>query len=101
MLSAGYVNDALQIEKSLNFSLPAWATPDVLKQTDECHKIASSLLGATRRSQKLRAGVFLYDLKKKIEKAILNPTDRGLKKLNVYSTVSFSLKISHPENFSI
>lgn len=80
--------DALRIERSFNFKLPVWATPEVLRQMAELHKISFELMGLTRRMQKLRTGVFLYDMTKKMEKAIKNAKDTELRKLNVYSTVS-------------
>ena len=58
------------------------------------------IVGYTRKIQKLRSGVFLYDLTKKIETAIKNSEvknpdyyDQAPKKLNVYSTVSVFDKI--------
>ena len=85
--TCSYINDVLQIEKTFNFELPAWATSEVLKQMDDVHKIAVELWGKTRKLQRFRTGVFLNDLTKKIERAIKTPKDRGLRKLNVYSTV--------------
>ena len=89
VVTSSYINDVLRIELSFDMPVPDWVTADVLKQLDEVHKIANELLGLTRRIQKLRIGVFLQDLTKKIEQTIRNPTDPGLKKLNVYSTVRF------------
>ena len=89
VVTSSYINDVLRIELSFDMPVPDWVTADVLKQLDEVHKIANELLGLTRRIQKLRIGVFLQDLIKKIEQTIRNPTDPGLKKLNVYSTVRF------------
>lgn len=88
MVSCSYVNDVLRIEQSYDLPIPAWATPEVMKQMEEVHLISTKLLGCTRRLQRLRIGVFLNDLTKKIEKAIKTPKDADLKKLNVYSTVS-------------
>lgn len=88
VIKVSYVYDALRIERSFNFKLPVWATPEVLRQMGELHKISFELMGLTRRMQKLRTGVFLYDMAKKMEKTIKNPKDTELRKLNVYSTVS-------------
>ena len=91
VIKVSYVFDALSIERSFNFKLPVWATPEVLRQMAELHKISFELMGLTRKMQQLRTGVFLYDLTKKIEKTIKNGKDGELRKLNVYSTVSLPL----------
>lgn len=89
VVTCSYINDVLHIEQSFNLSLPAWVTPDVLRQMEEVHLISNRLLSYTRRFQRLRVGVFLDDLTKKIEETIKAPKDPNLRKLNVYSTVSW------------
>lgn len=83
-------------EEIAGLKKPAWATPSVLKQMEKLNVISFELMGYTRKIQKYRSGVLLYDLVQKFKKIIKNETDKnpdfngdGPKKLNVYSTVSF------------
>lgn len=76
-----------------NFKYPEWATEEVLKALEQIHLIKFQVFGHFESMLKLRFGLFLNEITEKITK-VLNENSKKdeVKKLNVYSSVSVSLK---------
>lgn len=81
--------DTFAIEKSYNLTLPDWLKPDILNRMKELNKLDYTWVSSTRNLQRLRTGLFLTDLKTKMEKIIkktkLIKSDE-LGRLNIYVT---------------
>ena len=90
------IYDTLHVESNSNLKLPEWATPDLMNQLKQLDVEYFTLLSGTKKLQKFRSGVLLYDISKRMEEIIkkLDSNDEvdfnstNSKKLNLYLTVS-------------
>lgn len=90
------IYDILHTESNSKLKLPEWATPDVMEQLKQLDIEYFRLLSGTKKLQKFRSGVLLYDISRRIEEIINNLDGNDevdfnstiSKKLNLYMTVS-------------
>ena len=90
------IYDTLHTESNSNLRLPEWATSNVMDQLKQLDVHYFRLLSGTKKLQKFRSGVLLYDISKRIEEIIKNLDENDevdfhsihSKKLNLYLTVS-------------
>lgn len=93
--AAESIYDTLFIQRQNGMKAPHWATQDVMEQLKKICDISFYIDSSTKKLQRLRAGVFLKDLRLRINytmnqvptKHVLRVESHELKKLYIYSTV--------------
>ncbi|KAI1294209.1 Lysosomal acid phosphatase [Halotydeus destructor] len=97
IMQAENVYDTLFIERDNGLALPSWATDEVMKDLKNITDYTFYCDYSTKKMQRLRAGLFLKDLRKRFlyatDKTLLEADDEAdslefsaMKKLFIYST---------------
>ena len=75
LFSAASLRDTLSIEKEEGFTLPDWATDDVMSQLKDIGDNVFHFLGMLEKIQRLNSGVFFKDLVDKFGDKIIDNRD--------------------------